>query len=119
MVSWLLDVIENLRGYPNFHSKNNANRKNMNTALDCRESVAGFVFQATRMLKFEDGSRTGVLHGGFWCHCGDYITLGTILIPYRVLVLGAVQLSYGQLCLVSCIRNEAESLIAELSILFL
>ena len=31
-----------------------------------RESVAGSVIQATGMVEFEDGLRTGVLPGGCW-----------------------------------------------------
>ena len=35
-----------------------------------RESVAGSVIQATGTVEFEDGLRTGVLHGGCWCPWG-------------------------------------------------
>ena len=33
--------------------------------------MVNFVIQATRTVKFEDGLRTGVLSGGYRCHCND------------------------------------------------
>ena len=36
------------------------------------ESVAGSAIQATCMVKFEDGLRTGVLQEDCWCPCGGH-----------------------------------------------
>ena len=38
-----------------------------------RESVVDSAIQATGTVEFVDVLRTGVFHGGCWCHCGDYI----------------------------------------------
>ena len=39
-------------------------------SLEYRETVASSVIQATGMVEFEDGLRTGVLPGGCWYPCG-------------------------------------------------
>ena len=41
----------------------------------------GSAIQATEMLEFEDGLRTGFLHGGCWCYCDDCIKARSIPMP--------------------------------------
>ena len=36
---------------------------------------SGFVIQPTGRVEFDDGLRTGVLHGDCWCNFGDCIKL--------------------------------------------
>ena len=35
------------------------------------KSVVDYVMQAIETMEFDNGLRTGVLVGGFWCLCGN------------------------------------------------
>ena len=62
-----------------------------------RESVVGSVIQASGTVEFEDGLRTGVLLGGYWCPWGGhtYPRINTKPPWGCGLVLGWVWLSLG------------------------
>ena len=50
-----------------------------------QESVAGSVIQATGMVEFEDGLRTGVLQKDCWCPCSSWATLESDMArPWRL-----------------------------------